>query len=976
MSTPSKIRKVISDINTAIYNPNAMQDAVLDTLLDINAGNNIEIMDVNNPVLFAVETAVTLAQASIEHQESHSRRRNVIMATDMEDLYGHMSDKDFIDPFAQPSRGTFVFYISKNEVMNKAHPLDGLAVRKLVIPKDTAIVIQDHTFTLQYGIEIRVMPHGGLQVVYDTTSLSPIVSLATNTLDWTITTVPVNNLPVEMIAIRIPALQYKINTWFDGLTVGLTYRNRFSITDMFFHARVWHKVNSKWVELKTTHSVETVDVTRPVAQLRVLGKVLEVHIPDIHVKSGLVSSELRVDVYTTKGKVELPLGNYISDQFVVTYIDISKELPIANYAPLKTLSYTAVSGEGITRGGRIGLTFDELRTRVIDNSIGSRTLPVSEKQLVTAVEDYGLSVSLSIDFVTKRTFLASGDMPASTIPKLSTAIGTLNGIIETDFDELNSLATVRDNGNRVTLTPDTLFKYDSGHVLIDKLGVEGYRRLGYNAVSAVVNKETFLFTPFHYVLDINGNVIESRPYYLGRPSITNKRFIETNATVDLEVSTKAQSLEVTNYGYKLLVVTRSNEVFKSLAPEQRIAQIQFTPRGYGSEYAYLNGSEVGRTADNEFMYEFRIETNLDIDRNHDLIVTGFALAGGQPIAIALQLASQINIVYAVSGYTIPKYREIFADSIFTSSGTSAKAITHEILSITLGMHLPSLWTNSRAVAGSINYERYTEDVIDTYLTDVKETDPITNAPLYDIVEVDGRPKIRNRLLFAAGDPVLDEHGEFTVKHVAGSVKYLNGAPVISEPRKVKRRLELFLLDGKFAFSKHSTTEAYMKTVVDSLLGYVTKDIPAIDISLLEKTSLFFYPRTNLGTVEVLLGDGTTTRIDAELRFKVKFYLSDTAASNREFLTVLSETTRSAILTVLKGLTISVSAITEEIRGRLKGEIIDVELEDFGTDEDLKIVTVKKANDRLTLGKKLVVNPDFSHSIEDDISISYNRHTVR
>lgn len=160
-----------------------------------------------------------------------------------------------------------------------------------------------------------------------------------------------------------------------------------------------------------------------------------------------------------------------------------------------------------------------------------------------------------------------------------------------------------------------------------------------------------------------------------------------------------------------------------------------------------------------------------------------------------------------------------------------------------------------------------------------------------------------------------------------------------------------------------------------LLQYILQDIPAVDVSLLEKTKLFFYPKTTMGMIDVLLGDGNSTKMPAENRFSIRYYLTAAARQNGEFLDALAETTRSAILTNLKGRTISVSAITAEIRKRLGDEIVDVEMDPMDEDLETSIFSVKDITTRPALGKKLTINPDWSLSIIDDISIAYNRHDV-
>lgn len=971
----TKISTLVKNIEASIYNPNAVQDVVLDTLYDMQTGEGVEVLDVNNPVAFCIEAAAAMSQASIETQAAHTRRRNAIMAQNVNELYGHLADADSIDIFAQPSNSSIKLMLGKNEVINKVHPQNQPGVRKLIIPKDTEFRIQGYVFSIQYDIEIKVMPHGGIQVAYNVNDGSPIRGLTSNTLEWDLISIPIDGVPLEMISIDIPVLQYQVVSFTGTITSGLSYREEFTFDNKYYFIRVWNKKNGKWTELKTTHDVEIINVDHPTAQIKVLEDKVEVHIPDIYIKTGLVSTELRIDIYSTLGELELNLSSYTSDKFSITYRDLSKSIDIAYYSPLNTFSHISVLSTDVTRGGRDRLSFNELKERVVDNSFGGRKSPISEKQLTSEVNNLGMDIYKSIDYVTERIYLATADMPPSTISNLSTAIGTINGYVETDIDELINLSTVKNNGARITIEPGTLYQLTPDGIVPDTVGIENYRNLTPTDLVNVVNTNSFLFTPFHYVLDTNNQLIESRPYYLDNPKIDSKSYIENNGTLDLEVSTAAQTIRRTETGYELMVVTRSNAAFKTIDPDNIRTQVQFVPRGYDDEYAYLDGVLEGLNDAGDYVFKFNILSNLDIDRNHDIIVNSFIQSGDVPTPIALQLISDMNIVYAVANYSIQDYHAIKADRIYTASNGEAKVITHERLTINLGSYLGTLWSNVRTVPSSIQYRRYEEDVYATYTDDVKKRDE-NGRLIYEIVEDNGRKSVIYDVLHEAGDFILDDEGNKTIKHHKGHIVHgPDGQPIIENGRKIKRRLEMFMMDARYIFSDHPETLSYMRNVTKLLLGYISVDLPILNKSTLEKTDIFFYPKTNMGEIDVLLGDGTSDRLTAETKFNFHYYLNGTNRGNEEFIDTLARITREVVINNLSSKTVSLSSITADIRERMGNEIVSVEVDGIGNDGKQKIFTIKGDTDVPILGKKLVVNPDSTISIEDNISISYNRHEL-
>lgn len=966
------IRTMVDNIMPVIYNPNYVQSRVLDTLRSSIASDDLEIMDPNNPFVFLLEAGVMTACAAIESDEAYMRKVYPIMAAEYIDLYQHMSNRDYLDRFWQPSQVNIHILIGKDELKNKAIPLASKDVRKIIIPRDTEFTVSGYTFTLQYPIELRVMPHGGLQIVYDTTTANPVKTLASNTLEWTMRTIPHDGVEMEFVDIVVPVMQYKITSRTESITIGSPFRKSYAFSDGFFFARVWMRKASDWVELKTTHSEQVIDPLEITVRLTVLDSSISVYIPDVYIRNGLASGDIRVDIYTTSGKITLDLGNYQYTEFTRAWKDISTDTFNEYSAPITTMTYLTVYGNESVYGGRVGLSLDDLRKRVINNAIGNQVIPVSDAQLETMLSDQGFTVKKSIDFVTNRIYHATVEMLESTINDCSTPIGTLNGIFETSFADLVKLPSVRNNGSRLTILPETLYTIEDGLVYIDSMQtVSEYRALPITERLITANAKELLFTPFHYVLDMNSDVFEARAYYLAKPKIDNKRFVETNTTLAIDVGTAAYSIELTDTGYRLLLVTRSDDTYKSLGADRVFCQLSFTPRGYTEEYAYLNGKMIGYN-EKELVWQFDIATNLDIDKNHDMIVTNFVMLGDQATEIPLQLDGEFNVLLGTLNYTTADFKPIAADDVLKAGTTGAKVVTHEVLKVNLGTNLSTLWTNARTIVGTTNYMRYEQDVYKQYERDVYETDPVSGVPKFTIVN----SKVVFNLLHAKGDFVLDKNGNKIIKYYKGDVMLdYNNQPIVRNKRSIRRRLEMFLFDGRYALSDTLETQTYMSNVIDMLVQYVTEDIPSLNDPLLEKTHIYLYPKSNIGLIEVLQADGTRVKINAEQRFKIKYYLSSAARRDAQLLAALDNIGRQSIIDNLKQKTISISNILSSIRSTAGTDIVDVEMEGMGAKTDQYIYTLVDETTKAAIGKKLVANPDKTVAIVDDIAISYTKHEV-
>lgn len=964
----SAINDLLSNLNTARYSPDAMQQAVYATL-----GDGLTVVDPNNPVSFLLEGAVMLTLSSIEHQEEMLRKAYPYMAIKSEELYNHMSDNDFIDRFSQPAKATFRLLIEVNEILNKAVPKNSMGIRKLGIPKDTEITVNGYTFTMQYGIIINVTADKNIRITYDNSIKSPIRELESNSPEWKYSKLNYGGKVFELVDIEIPMYQYQITSHNDNITTGITWKETFAFNDQFFYARVWVKANNSWFELPTTHSYEVIDPKKPTALLKVIDNKLEVYIPENYTNTGMISGDVRVDIYTTSGGMDMPLSAMKSEAFKLQIRDIGNSMLGDWYNPVKSLSNVIITSTDYVKGGRDALSFEELRDRVINNSVGSRILPISDKQLQDNLSDNGYRVNKSVDFVTKRIYHVSSDMPDSTIPNLSTPIGSICAPIIVDSAAISGLPSIKNNDLRLTITPDTLFKESDGEIILDNTrSLSALKALNNTDVIEEANLSSYFFTPFHYILDMNSDITDLRAYYLSAPKIASKSFIDANDTTTLVVNSIVRSFEMTDAGYRLLITTRSGDGYKELTNDQCHCHISFTPRGYTDQYAYLEGNLIGKDADGERIFEFLIDSNLDIDKNHELILNSFRLFSKDPTNIPIALKSDINIIHSVSDYLSPTFKASTIDDI--SRLTDSRALTHEVLTIEFGKHLPYLWTNGKTIPGSIDYERYEADVYATYSDDIKELDE-NGRVKYTIDETGEKPVIVFNYLHHKGDIKLDENGSPILLHAEGDiVRDANHQPIIKNTRKLLRRLELFLLDARHDIANTDIAKTYLDNSISSIISSIITDVPSLTDGLLEKTELYYYPETTMSNIKVMLSDGVVAQIPSDLKFVFKYYLTPAARRNEAFLNQISTSTRQVIAETLRGTTITRTDILRNLRELFGDEIIGVDMDGLGEESEEDILTIVDDTERLTLRKKLIANPDGTIGIVDDVTIGYSKRT--
>ena len=974
--TTKKISKITSDIITVAHNPAIMKRRIMRTLreIDDDEEGQLELNNPTDPVSWCAEMAVLLGHATIEASRAELPKQYPLLATSEQEIYKHMSDKDYIDVFAQPSSAKFILLLDKQDVIDKAIEEDRLGNKRLIIPADTFITVAGYTFTLQYPIIIRILGYGGLQVLWDTSIDSPIGTVESDSLDWTQTRIP--GADRTLLRIEIPALQYNIKSHTDVIVPSLGWRSSFTFVDQFFCARVYVYRDSTWEEIRVTFANDVYDTRVPTAVLEVVGKKLNVYIPEVYINSGLVSGSIRVDIHDTLGPLSVILGNYPVESYALNVRDIGGNINQKYYNPFKTLSLLTVLSEGSTIGGRRGLKFDELRDRVITNSVGVRRLPITEKQVAAAAGNLGMEISKPIDYVTGRIYTASVGMLASSIKEVCSSIGTASLPLDFTMGELETLPTVRDNGKRKTICPETVYSINETKLAINKELTVGWQSLRTQDLVNIGNMQNLYYTPFYYVVDTNGGTLDVRAYNLAAPKVVSKRFVDSNETTEVDVVSKNMTIERRDTGYVLTVVCRSEKTYKELSDSQCFTQLSFVPRGYNDEtdVAYVDGVLVGYL-DDERVWEFNLGTNLDIDRNNDMIMNNFKMDNVSSTLIPMRLTGDFNIFYGTKEYYPANYKRANMDSIIVAPTADAYGVTHEVIKLTFGDALTLMWCKSKALTGSISYEHHHEDVPYYYPRDIYKVDPDTDVRVYEIDMSTTPPTITFEYEHRKGDPKYKPDGELDIQYTKGSVVFDEaGNPVIKNRRQIKYRTEMSVFDARYLFSNTEETVAYRDAVRTQVADVVTTTIPTFAADLLERTTLYFKPKTTISNIEIRRDDGSTDFIPAECQFSVRYYLTAQARGNNELISDLQKTTRSVISSwLLTHKTVSVSDLTQELKTRLGDSVISVEIDKMGPSMDLRIFTVLTEASHASIAKKLTVEADGSIGLRDDIIISYVRH---
>ena len=964
----------LANISRYKYNPSAIQrDALLIAAQAVEGG--VEFVDPTNPFILAMETTAVNTAAFMVENEVLNRRQYPIAALTPADLYLHMSDKDYLNRFAVPTTAVITMLIRKDELINSMVLDNTPGVYKITIPRNTFFTVADTIFSMQYPIDIRQQLHGGLQAVHDARVVSPLLSLTTNIVDMEERKDPSG---ISFMELQIPVTQFKITSRFVDVTAVSGFTTNVELTQEYHYARVFLQLtNGTWKEILTTHTDQIYDPNTPTVVLQVLPDKLQVKVPVIYTTTQQIRGKLRIDVYETKGNVNLLLKDYSPNDYSATFLAIDTIDKTPHVAALKNIRTFVMYSMSQTTGGRSGLTFEELRERVISHSIGPQVIPITSAQLSVTLLDKGYDVVRNIDTITNRVFQATKAMPAPSDDRLITAAAASINTSTLRFNKLRDAYGVIINSQGATLTPKALYKIENGITTI-------VPKDDYNSLISLTNAQkaeaftasTYLYTPFHYVLDISEATFGARAYYLDNPTVLAKNFVAENASTGLQVSVdNTYSLERINAGYRLTISTRSNKAYRDLPDGNCFAQLSFkTPDQ--SVTAFLLGVQSTRLSeDNERIYVFDMATDFSIMSDHSLDQNSFTFSPTE-LTTRCALEQEFNICFIVntpmpigtSGTNIDQQLGFF------QLPAGSVGVSWERLQMRFGHHLDALWVQSRTVLDATAYRTYDQDVLAYYKQDIYEYDSTGS-----FFELDADGELKYNILHLQGDQIFEPNGDPVYAHRAGDHILDNSdkpIPIVSGDDGLVRYVDLFLVEAAYRFATTNACITYREQLTSNVVNSIITDLAMITENLLDKSKIYYYPKVTQGNILVMALNGIEIKIPAGQAFKVTLHIPEATKYNIELLEDLKKTTVRLLDTQVKERNVSISNIIKLLLVQYSTDVINVSIEGLGGSANYDTLTVLEDAARLALRKRLVTQPDDQLVVEEDVTFNIIVHALK
>jgi len=945
---------------TLFRNPLFIQHEVLKEQQDRLNGNKI-VADPNNSFCFLLEATSNMTANSIlrteEIQESIYPKR----ATTTEDLYKHMSDQDYVGMTGTPASVDMFLILNKRYLIDNALQYN-LDYNKVVIPAHTVFTVGKYTFGIYYPIEIQINRNTeSINVVYDTTTSNPLYTLAYNTVEFD----EYKFKQLELLRLKFPIYQITRTTVTETMIKEQGFSKIYDYTDKFYAIQAYNYKNSVYTEMSYSLSETIYDVTEPTLRLSLYPEEQKVKasIPQIYFTNDLIGNKMEINILSTKGAIDVDVSAVTSDNITANF----------GFSHRNTTNFTTILGSIPTIefqldatkiiGGTDGYTYEELRSYIINDTL-YETVPVTPIELTSFFAKKGLSIVKQLDNITDRIYYAHKiltDSESTILPVNNSQIR----LTDTSTDDTSTL--IKSIDDSITILPTTVFKSANVADYYSPLTDEELNTLTSQEpedIAADITLNQYMRTPFHIRLITDDQYTQAESYNLMNPSCTNLTFIKDNPTISAQMTVTSMSIthdgEGSNgYIVRLGVLKQADLV--NIAEENILVYILTST---------VTGSTVGVRATYVGMvntlsvYEFKLDTNYHITKNNEISVTSLYSSDGSLDTNYIDLTTSISVILAVDSAVVEQGTQ---DNIIVQglpNGLSSYiGVIRQRFDCILGESLATTIINNVNVNWNEQmYEIYASDVYETYPEDVYERNP-DGTLVITIVE----DEVVLNKLHSEGDIVYDGEDP-VVKYTAGTIKLVNGEPVLQADREIEYFIESMMFHLSLFYTDDVVYENY-DTVLPALITDYAMLVGEASIQMMERTDVYFRPTNTLGNGTFSIGDGEITSLPLDLSFSVRIYVYPQVYSDSNILDMITENVESIIEDELTLSTISVVNISNTIRDTLSDYVVSVDV--GGINDNINLQTlILKDEDAIPTVRQSIEYINNVYTITKAIDIAY------
>lgn len=959
--------------NNPIRGLNTVVDAVEKTWFeqkaDVNSGTHPAVFCLDMTIGMTYGFLNSLSDAVSEVFSAHARS--------ISELSRNMNDIEFYGLFGTPAGSMVSLIIAMDNLIAFAPTATSetngvtLTYQKLLVPKDTQFDVAGYQFCIENGIEIRYNERTGVQVVYDSTTNNPFNAITQNVLKRRIRTINSR----EFLFIDVPVRQLAVASAENiPSTLGAGCSGTRTYDDYLYGIRAFitdSAGNKKEMVVTYDQAVFDPGTLTMTISLNTSANEYSFAIPDIYIENGLGIGTVSIYTFTTKGAMEKDFQDSDLNDYVPAYRDFRFNgnglSPYSDFLP--NMGGVVWKFQDKIYGGSTPNSFSKIKYGVV-NGRRLRSLPITENNLVGSVEDYGYSAVKSIDYVVKRLFSLTKELPLQSNKDFYSGVNCFVGTNLISAKQLVNSGIAFDNGQRITIPAGTMYDVTTQvPTLLNASQVNQLKALSYNALIAEMESRTLAYLPYHYVMDMTSDQAALRMYYLDSPSFGVQSFQEENTILGIEIGVDTAQVIYENNGYTIYAQTSSGQSFKSLTEDQVGVQMSIAVSG-STQLASVRGELAYMTSDNERVYRFRLETNFDIDVGDMIHMTNMNQYGSTQPDTPIALENEVSFIFmrnVGAWQNVISADDEIDRSLFT---TPMQAIIKTNIELTIGKRLDRLYNRIRPLIGEGQYQRYAFDVPDTYEKNIyQRVSDDENSPL--VLGPDGLPI----LLHAAGEPMLNEQGKPIYKHLANDwVKDAQGDYVPLAPRELNYHWDFLAFDGVYALTKDQYDLDFAQEVKKHLVNIISADIDQFMALVIDQTTMVYQPKSKLSWRRVIVNSNYESVLKQDLSFEVTYYLTKAGYNNTNLKASLKSNTPKLLNNFLYGnMTVGVSKLVSALMENVPADVVDVKINAISGDATVDVISSVDELAGFSVRKKLVLGDNKQPSIQEDVKVDFLKH---
>lgn len=939
--------------------------------IESRLNGTITIADPNAPFCHLLEFGSSIAAQVINAMDAKLPALYPKRAENMEDLYGHMSDFDYLRMYSTPARSALRMFLPKKFLLDKAVEYNA-NYKKLVIPSDTTFLVAKYNFGIYYPIEILINNYtGSFTVAYDTSESNPLHVLSKNIVDK----YEIQYMGVDYLILDFPIYQFSKSSIVETIVSSTGFAKSISYNDKFYALRVFNYKNGTYTELAQTQSKIVYDATVPTLYLQVhpdKNKIV-LNIPQVYFDNGMMGSKLLIEVYTTVGVLDIDTSNLLDTDIGVTYNNNARtDSTFTNI--FKNMPYDIIlqlSGDRIT-GGSNAISVSTLRQRVIQDTLYDR-VPISEADISVMLEDNGFYVHKSLDNVTDRIYYAYKvirDSTGSIVPSTTIPLKLL-GTDVTDGKHSTLVNCSADSS--VTILPTTIYKYNQDANCAIPLVDDELNKLvslDKDVLATTLNTAGYLKSPYHVRVSMNGNYPRADTYNLMTPTVDKIIFVEDNYETTYKLVSYAAAINHDNIGYYevTLSVSASDDVTNlSVNDILLYVMVKSDDKWVGTTCEYVSFNP----ATNIFIYKFKIPTTYHLTLDNKI---GITYTNDEDTytnyEYLINLVSDFHVVYMVARSAVTDVSEP-VDSIITGVPDQYKqlyiGLSRQYFNITLGTNINNvIYNNVEVTLGANTYARYETNIPAKYTEDVYEKDE--NGYIKTYTDVNG--KMYTKKIHEVGEAITDETGKVRFEHMAGDViRDSYGNPIVVSAGVDTYFITMMFIDAKMFFSDRQAELDFQSNIYTSLNSYFST-IASMQDQLLERTKLYFRCVKSIGTANVNIGDGAVSKQNIELSFRIVCYVASYVKQDESIQNQITEMLCTFIEEAIESKTISMLDIFEKVKEKVSDYIDHFDLLGINDNVALQTFVVTAEDSQPSIRRQLVLTEDNILSLRKQIDVTY------